>query len=540
MITFKQKALFSAIAGAGALALTGAANAVYVNHDGLGQVLVYPYYTARDGVNTLLSVVNTTNNAKVVKVRFLEGKNSQEVLDFNLFLSPFDVWTGAVIPASQDAANLLPGYTAPGPLGGGMLITGDRSCTNPKIPPVGAAFRNFQYSADTTVAANQAMDRSMEGYVEMIEMAEIVSTSSLWADVKHTKANGWAPSCSLVSHASITNPANAGWLTGPRGGLFGAGTLLNASGGTNTGYDALALNDFWAANQISTYSAPGSIGPNLNSATGLSSIVQNGSSVYITDWSNQSPTAPEFSLRGADAVSTVIMHAKVMNEYAHSDNGEIGTDWVMTMPTKRFYVNKTPTGVSRPFQSPWNQRTSRDDFGVADTDREEYISSSVTTDDFSPGPTGTAADCTATASSQSSQPLVTVAASLCYEANVLGFGKIQSSAKSNVLSSSNFFNLVNAAQNSGAAVPTVNGSGGWAAITFPTIVGSTTAHMLPAPVGATQLINLAAPSAPTSLTNATYMGLPVIGFAIVQAKKSGAGADRYASSYNHKYQVSVQ
>jgi len=532
MITFKQKALFSAIAGAGALALTGAANAVYVNHDGLGQVLVYPYYTARDGVATLLSVVNTTNNAKIVKVRFLEGKNSQEVLDFNLFLSPFDVWTGAVLPAGQAAADLLPGYTAPGPLGGGMLVTGDRSCTNPKIPAVGAAFRNFQYSADTTVAANQAMDRSMEGYVEMIEMAEIVSSSSLWADVKHTKANSWTPSCALVSHASVSANASA-WLTGPRGGLFGAGTLLNASGGTNTGYDATALNDFWAANAASRYTEPGNILPSLNSATGLTSIVQNGSNVYITDWS-----ASTSSLRGADAVSTVIMHSKVMNECAHTDDGVVGTDWVMTMPTKRFYVFPAP--VRRPFQTAWNGRTARDDFGVSDTDREEFISTSVTNDDFSPGPTGTAADCTATASSQSSQPLVTVAASLCYEANVLGFGKIQSSAKSNVLSSANFFNLVNAAQNSGAAVPTVGKEGGWAAITFPTIVGSTTAHMLPAPSGATQLIDLAAPSAPTTLTEATYLGLPVIGFAIVQAKKTGSGADRYASSYNHKYQVSVQ
>jgi len=536
MITFKQKALFSAIAGAGALALTGAANAVYVNHDGLGQVLVYPYYTARDGVATLLSVVNTTNNAKIVKVRFLEGKNSQEVLDFNLFLSPFDVWTGAVLPAGQAAADLLPGYTAPGPLGGGMVVTGDRSCTSPKIPAVGAAFRNFQYSVDTTVAANQAMDRSMEGYVEMIEMAEIVSTSSLWADVKHTKANSWTPACSLVSFASIS--ANPSWLTGPRGGLFGAGTLLNAAGGTNTGYDALALNDFWAVNEPPAYTVASAIGPSLNNATGLSSIVQNGSNVYITDWSNQPVSAPYYSRRGADAVSTVIMHSKVMNEYAHTDDGVVGTDWVMTMPTKRFYVFPAP--AVRPFQTGWNGRTARDDFGVADTDREEFFSTSVTSDDFSPFPTGTAADCTATTSSQSSQPLVTVAASLCYEANVLGFGKIQSSAKSNVLSSSNFFNLVNAVQNSGASVPTVGKEGGWAAITFPTIVGSTTAHMLPAPPNATQLINLAAPSSPTSLANATYMGLPVIGFAIVQAKKTGSGADRYASSYNHKYQVSVQ
>lgn len=104
MIMFKQKVLFSALAGAGALAMTGAANAVYVNHDGLGQALIYPYYTMRDGNIMLLSVVNTTADAKAVKVRILEGKNSQEVLDFNLFLSPFDVWTGSVLPAHSNLA----------------------------------------------------------------------------------------------------------------------------------------------------------------------------------------------------------------------------------------------------------------------------------------------------------------------------------------------------------------------------------------------------------------------------------------------------
>lgn len=98
MNTFKQKALFSALAGAGALAMAGAANAVYVNSDGLGHALIYPYYTVRGGNVTLLSVVNTTADAKAVKVRFIEGKNSQEVLDFNLFLSPKDVWTANVEP----------------------------------------------------------------------------------------------------------------------------------------------------------------------------------------------------------------------------------------------------------------------------------------------------------------------------------------------------------------------------------------------------------------------------------------------------------
>ena len=69
---------------AGVAGLAGTAQAVNLNPDGLGQVLIYPYYTANSGNATILSVVNTTDSAKAVKVRFLEGFNSREVLDFNL------------------------------------------------------------------------------------------------------------------------------------------------------------------------------------------------------------------------------------------------------------------------------------------------------------------------------------------------------------------------------------------------------------------------------------------------------------------------
>ena len=111
MKTFKQKALYSALAGASAFAMAGAANAVYVNADGLGQALVYPYYTVRAGNTTLLSVVNTTTQAKAVKVRFLEGKNSQEVLDFNLFLSAKDVWTGLIVYSIDESVTRVSTYT---------------------------------------------------------------------------------------------------------------------------------------------------------------------------------------------------------------------------------------------------------------------------------------------------------------------------------------------------------------------------------------------------------------------------------------------
>ncbi len=120
MNTFNKKSLYAAIAGVSALGVTGTAEAVHVNPDGLGQVLIYPYYTVRTRVaastgptttflnpqfNSLLSVVNSTASAKAVKVRFLEGKDSREVLDFNLYLSAHDVWTAGIIPTADGGAS---------------------------------------------------------------------------------------------------------------------------------------------------------------------------------------------------------------------------------------------------------------------------------------------------------------------------------------------------------------------------------------------------------------------------------------------------
>ena len=81
---------------AGAAGIAGTAQAVNMNPDGLGSVLIYPYYTSNGGNQTIMSVVNTTENAKAVKVRFLEGYNSREVLDFNMYMSAYDVWVAGI------------------------------------------------------------------------------------------------------------------------------------------------------------------------------------------------------------------------------------------------------------------------------------------------------------------------------------------------------------------------------------------------------------------------------------------------------------
>ena len=117
----KRNSLTTAVVAgiAGVAGFAGLANAVDLNPDGLGQVLIYPYYTVNKSQATLFSVVNTDPvNGKAVKVRFLEGYNSREVLDFNLYLSVNDVWTASITEVSDET-------------GGAQVSTVDQSCTDP-------------------------------------------------------------------------------------------------------------------------------------------------------------------------------------------------------------------------------------------------------------------------------------------------------------------------------------------------------------------------------------------------------------------------
>jgi hypothetical protein len=476
MKTFKQKALFSALAGAGAFAMAGAANAVYVNQDGLGQALVYPYYTVRAGNATLLSVVNTTTAAKAVKVRFLEGKNSQEVLDFNLFLSPKDVWTGAVLPTADGAA----------------IYTADKSCTNPKIPAGGVPFRNFLFINDAP--ALQTLDRTREGYVEIIEMATIPTETALGKDVTHVAG---VPACKLVSDANFTSATGLGL---PSGGLFGNGTVLNAAGGASTGYDAVAVDGLgWVRPPISS---SGDLFPNIGSGGSRVSVVTNNGNLYVTSW-----------LRSIDAVSATMMHDNVYGEYAFTEDGIVGTDWVITMPTKNQYVNTA--SVLSPFQRVWDSKEgiSCDDVILSSTDREEFVG--VTNDDFSPRPPAARGN------------------SLCYEANVISFGGVTAAGGSKVLGSTNVVGI-NPIQNAGGSPTAVGKEGGWLQLTFTnplaTLVG----------VGTVTTTTGGAPTTSAAATQ-TYFGLPVVGFAISSASfKTGNPQQNYSNSYSLKFSRKIQ
>jgi hypothetical protein len=442
MDMFKKKSLYTALAGLSALGAVGTAQAVNLNPDGLGQVLIYPYYTVRndaagDAYNSLLSVVNSTASVKAVKVRFIEGKNSREVLDFNLYLSPKDVWTTAVIPNSS---------------GGGTMITTDKSCTLPAIPAAGVAFRNTFYASD---GAGAGLDRTAEGYVEIIEMATYADDSDTAANVTHV--GGVPPGC-----AKQTDSLGASEALPPTGGLFGGITLINVNSGTDFTADAVALDNFSDSAQ---YTGTTLDTPNLTQASPPVSIVVAEGAVFQSVW------APST----ADPVSAVLMHDHIMNEYVLDAATKSGTDWVITMPTKRYYVSNGTGTPPTLFQRNFNKTAGAcDDVDLFIYDREEQTTSTPL--DFSPPP-------------------VQGTTCLPWEANVLTF------SNSKVLGSANSVNV---------DVASIGFENGWLDLGFQPSTVTPPIH---------QLINLnttiaplgGAPSAPTAVT---YNGLPVIGFAV--------------------------
>ncbi len=458
------------------------AGAVHVNPAGLGQALIYPYYTVRAGAtgsyNTYLSIVNTTSNTKAVKVRFLEGKNGKPALDFNLYLSPFDVWAAAVVPVNGlDATQ------------GAKLITVDNSCTTPSFKANGyqLAFSNAAYAGID--AESPSLDRTNEGHFEIIEMGNI--TGTITTGILHTAA-GVPANCAVLNDAAFSGAIAKG-----SGGLMGSASLINVNSGTDYSYNPVALADFNTVSPL--WSAPGSAVPNLGSVfPKISKIIDDDGNIVVSDWTATAANP-------ADPVSAVLMFSSTINEFILDTGTQSGTDWILTFPTKSSYVDNDPlqnglrlnTAATRPFESNFGVGGSCDhaEMNGSQYDREEARATEIST---------------------LGQPIASPPI-LCWSANVLTFQNTLGKA-------SNLLNSTNVNIRRGFY------TNGWATLNFPLVTKTpSSAHMLP---NANTTINNSTPR------NAVYYGLPVVGFMAHDFINGNVGSppvmSAYGGNFDHK------
>jgi hypothetical protein len=368
---------------AGIAGIAGTAQAVNLNPDGVGQVLIYPYYTSNAGNQTLLSVVNTTNQAKAVKVRFLEGHNSREVLDFNLYLSKFDVWVAAI---AQPEVSTGDGKT--------FLYINDTSCTVPYLYGMGGVqeFLPFAYTGLNTDGGPTDNARTSEGHIEMVEMGVLTNDSYRPPKTLSLTDPGRLGSAEAATHVLLddgtsepadceqlvrnwtdyslaTNfrddPLDGMWFdeavlngncdpldpklqddadckshtdtTRNSGGLFGSGTIVNVGNGTMYSYNPKAVQGFDKSSYGMHY-IPGTIHPSLNDGN------QNSATIFFGTPKNEAVTL-HYDL-SVDAVSAVFMHNNIMNEFVIEDDIKAASEWIFTFPTKSFYVDPDIVGAT--------------------------------------------------------------------------------------------------------------------------------------------------------------------------------------------------
>jgi hypothetical protein len=270
-------------------------------------------------------------------------------------------------------------------------------------------------------------------------------------------------------------------------------TLINVLAGEDFAVDATALEGF---STTALWFSPGSVDPQLGRVNPKTSVVTTGTRTYVTQWG----AAVCATCEAVDPVSAVLMHDNVYNEFVLDTVTKSRTDWVMTMPTKRFYIAAGPgNNAGRLFQRNFNGNAgSCDDVLVSVFDREER--SVRAPGSFSPPP-----------------PTQTDA--ICWEANVVTFNN------TNTLGSKNFVNLPTAFQN------------GWVSINFQPTTVPTGKHAL---AGGPSTVFDTATGTTFPLATTTFVGLPVIGFAAITFENGvipgaeGLIQSQYGGAFNHK------
>jgi hypothetical protein len=478
MNTFTKKSLHIALAGLGTLGLAGAADAVMVNPNGLGQVLIYPYYTVRAPAyafanaqyNTLLSIVNTTNSTKSVKVRFREGKASAEVLDFNVFLSPQDMWTAAVEPSAD---------------GGAQIETMDTSCTIPDFKDgVPVPFRTSAYEGDAV--KDDSLGRLTEGYFEVFEMATYDAKSTVAINSLHSK--GVPKDCTAVTDSNGLSEALP-----PQGGLSGGATLINVLTGDAFTEDATALIGF--TNQA-IYSNTGVDTPNFANAFPPVGAAVGSTGLILTGIYNTATLDPE------KAVAMSLQKQSVINEFVLEASTLSGTDWVLTFPGKHAHIDPAGKADSIPPYTGKLGTKGACDPAVLTTYNREEGKITPSGPDFSPSPG-------------------IPGFNLCWESNIISFKNSTASNIANVLGSGNSYTV---------------GTGftsGWGVVTYDkTLINVATTAYAYDPMAAI---------APATAST-TFSGLPTIGFAVqtfVNGTLSDTAGKLVQSSYGgnfpHRY-----
>lgn len=564
----------AAVANAAVLApAANQAAALAINEAGTGHILVVPYFTTQGTNATLLNITNTdAANGKAVKVRFRGASNSDDIFDFTLLLSPGDVWAAKV---SQGADGIS------------KLETSDKTCTLPATVATQAnSFPTTRLNSALSAADKAAQTR--EGYIEILTMADIPkagfaaqaateaagtpSVNPLWTAVKHV--GGVAPCTAATLSLLGTDPTAARQETVMAAGLSNAPTT---AGGMGLSYPSGQLMANWTiidtvktatfsgaavaikagddtnkfANLVLFPQSDALVGAaNINGftadpllrtdswrvATGATALSQataatiTASQYDLPDLSTPYLAATTDARAQAGDLTAKLAAKSVVNEYLTTTAIAATTDWVFSMPTRRYNVALN-YGYSNPLGGDGRVYTSMLGTTATANGSGTYVMTNVGTY-FSPantavadgkicvatnGPTSYDREETTTTTGFVISPGTVTVVRFCGETSVLGINNGSGAATGSMSATVAMQNL-----------NLTTGNEGWLSIGTFGLATATTNVTIAAPTPDTQAggITTYAATSPSTIVAAasatTGKGLPVLGAAFVKSSSFGA------------------
>jgi hypothetical protein len=195
--------------------------------NGKGDLIIIPwYYTVPGGWDTKLTVINTSSTYSTVAKLVVRSHNwSEELIDFLIYLSPNDVWTGFITTQAgatyifSDDDSVL--WRSPG------AVVAEADFANTSTP---MDFPLFPVSCTTPVAA---ADSTNYGYVEIIEAAATTGLTKISGTNRVAKTTIYNWYAALTAIAPLDTPNI----------LTGYQEFLNTTSGA---YDALTRAEVFA------------------------------------------------------------------------------------------------------------------------------------------------------------------------------------------------------------------------------------------------------------------------------------------------------
>ena len=273
-----------------------------------GDALIFPYFIARDGQNTIIALVNTSPFAKALRVNVRESFNGRSLIGpdvaegLNVYLNPRETRRLVLQPLAD---------------GGAVLNTS--ACTVPSIPD------GLVLSPDAFVNDGGPTDvaRTEEGFVTVLAMADLFGAAA--TDL----ANG---NCDAIGARWQAGGVWAGNPTTdtsqPLGSIAGVASIRGLAGRLPFDFGATGLEGFANGN---LHTAPQSV-LDLNSGSKTANI---------------SGVSRDFN-SGIEAVSSVLMATELTLPVRAR-----GVEWIITFPTKRYF-----TDANLVFNPPINPFTS--------------------------------------------------------------------------------------------------------------------------------------------------------------------------------------